>query len=285
MTARTNPIYNHADPLRVVTLFSGYDSQCMALDRLKQEFPPFDYTLEAWCEIDKYAIHAHNAVYPQWADRNLGDISQVNWDEVRKNIKGCDLLTYSFPCTNLSICGKQEGFEKGSGTASSLLWYCEDAIKELRPRFLLMENVKPLVSKKFLPLFNQWQTLLEGYGYSNFWQVLNAKNYNVPQNRDRVFMVSIHDRHADFHFPQPMELQRRLGDVWEQGQVDEVFYLNETQVERIVTHCWRKQQEGCGFKTNFQTKRGISGAIKTKEGSREYDTYLIEEIEDNEQPI
>ena len=195
------------DKLKVFTAFSGYDSQCMALDRLG-----VDYELVGWSEIDTYAIIAHNAVYPQWKDRNFGDICKIDWNEV----PDFDLFTYSFPCTNLSSAGKQEGCEEGSGTASSLLWECRKAIIAKRPKYLLMENVKALVSQKFLPYFLKWQNELASYGYSNFATVLNSKCYGIPQNRERIFMVSILDENASYHFPEPFPLDKRLKDVLEQ---------------------------------------------------------------------
>lgn len=173
--------------LRVVTLFSGYDSQCMALDRLKRDYPEFDYELVAWCEIDPNAIRAHNAVYPQWSDRNLGDICKVNVTQV----PDCDLITYSYPCTSLSSAGLQAGMAEGSGTASSLVWECFKIFEAKRPKYLLMENVKALTQKKFMPEFLKVQKRLNDLGYVNFWQVLNAKDYGVAQNRERVFMVSM----------------------------------------------------------------------------------------------
>ena len=162
--------------LRVFTAFSGYDSQCLALDRLKANFPDFDYELVGWSEIDKYAIQAHNALYPQWADRNYGDISQIDWSKV----PDFDLFTYSSPCQDFSNAGLQRGGEEGSGTRSSLLWQCRRAIVEKKPKYLLLENVAALVSQKFLPLFNKWQAELSGYGYANFAQDLNSKDYGVP---------------------------------------------------------------------------------------------------------
>jgi DNA (cytosine-5)-methyltransferase 1 len=232
--------------LRVFTAFSGYDSQCMALDRLKEVHPEFDYELIGWSEIDKYAIDAHNAVYPQWSDRNFGDISKIDWSQVGD----FELFTYSFPCQSISSAGKQAGFEEGSGTRSSLLWECKKAIVTKHPKYLLMENVKAITQKKFMPFFVAWRTWLEEQGYKNFWQILNAKNYGVPQNRERCFMVSILDKNAHYEFPKPFELEKRLKDVLEE-EVDEGYYLKPQQVERIVAHCDRKVAEGCGFKTNF----------------------------------
>ena len=118
--------------LRVFTAFSGYDSQCMALDLLG-----IDYELVGWSDIDPNAIKAHNAVYPQWADRNYGDISKIDWSRV----PDFDLFTYSSPCTDFSSAGLQLGGEEGSGTRSSLLWECQKAIMCKKPKFLLLENV------------------------------------------------------------------------------------------------------------------------------------------------
>lgn len=211
--------------LRVFTAFSGYDSQCLALDRLKRDYPEFDYELVGWSEIDKYAIQAHNALYPQWADRNFGDISKIDWDQV----PDFDLFTYSSPCQDFSNAGLQRGGEEGSGTRSSLLWECRRAIVAKRPKYLLLENVKALVSKKFMPLFNKWQDELAEYGYANFWQVLNAKDFGVPQNRERVFLVSILNGNS-YHFPKPFKLEKRLKDVLEEN-VDEKYYLSDKMID------------------------------------------------------
>lgn len=156
----------------------------MALDRIG-----IDYDLVGWSEIDRFAIRAHDAVYPQYADRNFGDITEIDPDA----LPDFDLMTYSSPCQDFSIAGRQRGGEKGSGTRSSLLWYCEEIIRVKRPRFLVMENVKNLVSEKFRPLFLEWEHTLSGMGYTNFTEVLNAKDYGVPQNRERVFCVSERD--------------------------------------------------------------------------------------------
>ena len=230
------------EKIRVFTAFSGYDSQCMALDRLKKDFPEFDYELAGWAEIDPYAIKAHNAIYPQWADRNYGDISKINWDEV----PDFDLFTYSSPCQDFSNAGLQRGGEEGSGTRSSLLWECRRAIIAKRPKYLLLENVAALVSKKFLPLFNRWQAELESYGYSNFAQVLNAKDYGIPQNRERIFLVSILNG-GGYSFPKPFKLELRLKDMLEKD-VDEKYYLSDKTIQSFAQHCERKQAEGCGFK-------------------------------------
>lgn len=226
------------DTIKVFTAFSGYDSQCLALDRLKRDYPDFDYELVGWSEIDKYAIQAHDALFPQWADRNYGDISKIDWSQV----PDFDLFTYSSPCQDFSNAGLQKGGEEGSGTRSSLLWECRKAIVAKRPKYLLLENVKALVSKKFLPLFNKWIKSLEDYGYYNNWSVLNTKDFGVPQNRERVFLMSIRRDLLDptpvYNFPKPFPLEIRLKDVLEE-KVDEKYYLSDKIVEGFT----RQEQE------------------------------------------
>lgn len=257
------------DKLRVFTAFSGYDSQCMALDRLQEQFPGFSYELVGWSEIDRYAIQAHNAVYPQWADRNFGDISKIDWAEV----PDFDLFTMSSPCQDFSSAGMQKGGAEGSGTRSSLLWECRKAILAKRPKYVVFENVKALVSAKFVPYFNKWQNELAGYGYRNFARVLNAKDYGVPQNRERIFLVSILDDAASFHFPRPMKLDRRLKDVLEQN-VDERYYLSDRMLNGFM-----KTSECKDHNHNFTPKDGggIAFTIRTAPGSRVDDTYIKEE--------
>ena len=232
--------------IRVFTAFSGYDSQCLALERLKRDYPNFDYELVGWSEIDKYAIQAHNALFPQWADRNYGDISKIDWSKV----PDFDLFTYSSPCQDFSNAGLQRGGEEGSGTRSSLLWECRKAIFIKRPKYLLLENVKALVSKKFLPLFGKWVQALEDYGYYCTHQVLNAKDYGIPQNRERVFLVSIRrdviGPTPQYSFPKPFPLECRLKDVLEES-VDEKYYLSDKIIAGFETHKQRMEERGNGY--------------------------------------
>lgn len=215
--------FSEERPLRVVTLCSGYDSQLMAIRNLG-----IPYECVGWSEIDKYAIMAHNAVFPEIADRNLGDMTKIDWSKV----PDFDLLFYSTPCTDFSNAGKQAGGEEGSGTRSSILWFTRNAIIEKRPKYLVMENVKALTSEKFRPLFLKWCDELTGYGYTNFSQVLNAKDYGIPQNRERIFVVSILGD-AWFTFPQPRELKLRLKDLLE-DKVDEKYYLPQEKVNQFI---------------------------------------------------
>lgn len=214
--------------IKVFTAFSGYDSQCMALDRLAENFPGFSYELVGWCEIDKYAIQAHNALYPQWADRNFGDISKIDWAKV----PDFDLFTMSSPCQDFSCAGMQKGGAEGSGTRSSLLWECRKAILAKKPKYILFENVKNLVSKKFLPYFHKWQSELESYGYTCFAKVIDSQNFGIPQHRERLFMISILDENASYSFPAPFPLKKRLKDVLEEN-VDEKYYLSNVCINRL----------------------------------------------------
>lgn len=249
--------------LKVFTAFSGYDSQCMALDKLG-----IDYELVGWSEIDKYAIQAHNAVYTQWAERNFGDISKIDWE----NVPDFDLFTYSFPCQDISSAGKQRGLQKGSETRSSLLWECQKAIEAKRPKYCLMENVAALVSEKFRPFFLEWERLMCRYGYANYNKVLNAKDYGIPQNRERIFMVSILDPNKAFYWPEPMKLEKRLKDVLEKN-VDEKYYLSDRMIKGFLKTDANKSH---GHNFNPKDGDGIAFTIRTAPGSRVDDTFIKE---------
>lgn len=279
------------ETIKVFEAFAGYGSQSMALDLLKEDIG-LDYEVVGISEIDPIAIKAYYAARDPRLDAtgeeletvirggyepsaelmrkypNFGDISKINWEDT----PDFNLFTYSFPCTDISNAGLQKGLAEGSGTRSSLLWECARAIETKRPKYLLMENVKALVSDKFMPDFLKWARYLQSLGYSNIYQVLNSKDFGVPQNRERVFMVSILEE-AIYYFPKPFPLDRRLKDVLEDN-VDESYYLSDEKIQAIITHCERKQAEGCGFKTNFQSEDGCSGTITGNYGQRETDTYI-----------
>lgn len=247
--------------IRVFEAFAGYGSQSMALRRLG-----IDFEVVGISEIDKYAIQAYMAVHGDTP--NYGDISKIDWSSV----PDFDFLTYSFPCTDISTAGQQKGLAEGSGTRSSLLWECRKAIEAKRPKYLLMENVKNLVSKKFTPYLKEWIRFLEGQSYSNYTKVLNAKDFGVPQNRERVFMVSILGE-VSFHFPKPFTLEKRLKYVLEKD-VDESFYLSEKVVNTFLARNEKNKAKGNGFK--FEPTMGdvIASSILTNAGSRDCDNYV-----------
>lgn len=224
--------YNENNPLRIFTSFSGYDSQMMALQRLRDNFPGFAFECVGWSEVDKNAILAHNALFPEAMDKNYGDISKIDWDKV----PDFDLFTMSSPCQDFSMSGKRRGGEEGSGTRSSLLWECTKAIEIKRPRFVFFENVKGLITSKFIKGFHKWQARLEGLGYANFAQIMNASDYGVPQNRERVFMVSIlrNGEPPKYYFPKKQRLDVRVKDLLERN-VSEEYYLSEEALENFCS--------------------------------------------------
>ena len=253
------------EKIRVFEAFAGYGSQAMALQRLKENYPQFDYEVVGVSEIHKYALQAYQAVHGHCP--NFGDISKIDWDKV----PDFDLFTYSFPCTDISNAGKQQGLSRNSGTHSSLLWECQRAIEVKRPRYLLMENVSALVSQKFLPFFREWIELVGSYGYSSFTQVLNAKDYGVPQNRERVFMVSILGD-AQYHFPRSFSLDKRLKDVLEDN-VDEKYYLSDKMLDYF-----QRVNDDTSHGHNFTPKGGddIAFTLRTLQGNRVDDNFIKE---------
>lgn len=251
------------EPLKLATVCSGYDSQAIAMDMLKERYPDFRWELKAWSEFDpessrpleeQPAVVAHNLLFPQYKDLNRGDMTKADWSDLAD--AGIDLLTYSTPCQSISQAGKREGIKKGSGTRSAVLWSTEEAVRHMRPKVLLQENVRALINSVNMPDFREWCSLLESYGYVNFlapsfptvWGtdkrdkktvpgILNAKHYGVPQNRERVYMVSIR---ADllggtqYEFPRPFPLDKCIADVLEDN-VDERFFLKPDSVIKFLT--------------------------------------------------
>lgn len=166
-------------------------------------------------------------------------------------------------CTDISNAGRQAGLEKGSGTRSSLLWECERAIEIKRPKYLLMENVKALLSKKFKPYWAAWTEILEGYGYKTFTEILNAKDFGVAQNRERVFGVSIlrteDEPEPIYHFPKPFPLTSCLADVLDED-VDEKYFLSD---EMLARFCVKSVEQDDPMPTS-KMPLGINGCQNTK---------------------
>jgi DNA (cytosine-5)-methyltransferase 1 len=195
-------------------------------------------------------------------------MTKIDWSTV----PDIDLLFYSTPCQSISAAGLQHGFAEGSGTRSSIIWNVRDAVIAKKPKYLCLENVKAMICSKFVGMFNLWQRELERLGYTNFAQVLNAKDYGVPQNRERIFLVSIRndDDTPHFHFPAPFPLTTRLKDVLEE-KVDEKYYLSDKMLEyfqRInddTTH-------GHKFKPKHE---GVAGVLKANPAANADDNFLL----------
>ncbi len=207
--------------MKVLSLFSGIGAFEKALDVLK-----IPYELAGYCEIDKYASKSYSAIHDVPETMNLGDITKIDEKALPKDI---DLITYGFPCQDISLAGKQKGLfnEDGSQTRSGLFFEALRIIEETQPRVAIAENVKNLTGKKFNAQFQIVLASLEAAGYNNYWQVLNAKDYGIPQNRERVFIISIRKDidTGSFKFPEPFPLELRLKDMLE-DEVDEKFYLD-----------------------------------------------------------
>lgn len=188
-------------------------------------------------EIDKYAIQSYEAMHGK--ANNLGDIRKI------EELPDADLWTYSFPCQDISVAGKGAGIKEG--TRSGLLFEVERLLrvaseKGTLPKYLLLENVKNLVSKKFKADFDKWLDFLAELGYTNYWKVLNAKDYGIPQNRERVFCVSIRGEHKPFVFPKPKELTIRLRDMIDET-VEERFYLKESTIRSILRSTFNSRRD------------------------------------------
>ena len=210
--------------MKVLSLFSGIGAFEKALANLG-----IPYELVAFCEIDKYASKSYQAIHGVPESMNIGDITKVDEKQLPKDI---DLITYGFPCQDISIAGAQKGLFNADGTKtrSGLFFEALRIIEETRPRVAIAENVKNLTGKKFAWQFELVLDSLEQAGYNNYWKVLNAKDFGVPQNRERVFIVSIRKDidNGTFVFPDGFPLALRLKDVLEE-HVDHKFYLSQSE--------------------------------------------------------
>lgn len=250
-------------PIRLIELFAGYGSQAMALKRIGAKFEHYRVV-----EFDKYAIASYNAVHGK--DFPTMDITKVHAEDL--NI--CDtktftyLLTYSFPCTDLSVAGKQAGMSKGSGTRSGLLWEVERILTEIRdsngelPQILFMENVPQVHGKKNINDFEKWLGFLESLGYTNYWQDLNSKNYGVAQNRNRCFMFSFLGNYS-YDFPKPIQLTKRIRDYQEEV-VDEKFYVSDKALKGFAEHAKKQKEKGNSFYAVIKDVDDISSTIKSR---------------------
>ena len=210
--------------MKMLSLFSGIGAFEAALDNID-----IDVELVGYCEIDKYASKSYSAIHGVPESMNYGDITKIDEKSLPKDI---DLITYGFPCQDISLAGKQKGLfnEDGSQTRSGLFFEALRIIEETQPKIAIAENVKNLVGKKFKEQFEIVLSSLEQAGYNNYWKVLNAKDYGIPQNRERVFIVSIR-KDIDtgvFEFPEPYELKLRLKDMIE-DEVDEKYCQQKVQ--------------------------------------------------------
>jgi len=214
--------------MRIIELFAGIGACSTALKRIGKEIEIVDAV-----EIDKYAIASFNAIHGTNFEKQ--DITM--WDKDFKNI---DLITHGSPCQDFSIAGKQEGGDIGSGTRSSLMYETIRIVNKIRPKYVLWENVKNILSPRHKHNFESYIQTMQEIGYTSYYKVLNAKEHGIPQNRERVYTISIrNDIKNDFTFPETEELKLRLKDMLEEN-VEEKYYLKETQVDKIKTSTYNQ---------------------------------------------
>lgn len=246
--------------LNVLSLFSGIGAFEKALDNLN-----IPYNLLAYCEIDKFASKAYSIIHNVSEDMNLKDVNKITPLDISEDV---DLITYGFPCQDISNSGNMKGFtdENGERTRSGLFYEALRIINDYKPKFAIAENVKALTYKSFEKEFKIVLESLEEAGYNNYWQVLNAKDYGIPQNRERIFIISIRkDIDKGFEFPQPIPLELRLKDMLDDN-VDESFYLKPDQYDKLIENPKGENIKTIGF------LKGKNGRSKQHQSNTVYDT-------------
>lgn len=314
--------------MKLLSLFTGIGAFEKSLDRLQ-----IPYELVGYCEIDKYASKSYSAIHNVPESMNLGDITKIDEKALPKDI---DLITYGFPCQDISLAGKQKGIldddviqllrdiefvdseiidlakwigkgeytdeevrnhlfheyglsgyecdvliENGinGSTRSGLFFQALRIIEETQPKVAIAENVKNLVGKKFKEQFDIVLDSLEQAGYNNYWQVLNAKDYGIPQNRERVFIVSIRKDidNGTFTFPEGFPLELRLKDMLE-DVVDEKYYLSEKAIAGFNEHLKRNLEKGNGFGWHPTDGNVIANTLLASGATRPSDNFIEEPI-------
>ena len=247
--------------IKILELFGGIGACSKALERLG-----IDYEIADYVEIDKYAVKSFNAIH----NTNFEPQDIREWD---KDIE-IDLIMHGSPCQDFSLAGKQAGGDKDSGTRSSLMYETIRIVDKLKPKYVIWENVKNLLSKKHIHNFNAYLERMNQLGYINYYQVLNAKDYGIPQNRERVFTISIRkDINKLFTFPQKQELKLKLKDMLE-DEVDEKYYLSDKMANFFIYNEQKQIEKGNGFRFNVTDGNVIAKTITTRAGGRMDDNFI-----------
>lgn len=249
--------------LKVLELFGGIGACSTALKRLNINYEIVDYV-----EIDKYAVKSFNAIH----NTNFEPQDISKWD---KDVE-VDLIMHGSPCQDFSPAGKQLGGDEGSGTRSSLMYESIRIVEKLKPKYVIWENVKNLLSKTHKHNFDNYLKTLEELGYTNYYQILNARDYGIPQNRERVFTISILNNSKYFKFPVKQELKLKLKDMLD-NDVDEKYYLTTEQIERI-SH-WKSYQKPFA---HVHGRNSISPTLTARGAGEEHSGMILysEELED-----
>jgi len=241
--------------MNVLSLFSGIGSFEKALKNIG-----INCNIIGFSEIDKYAIKSYCAIHSISEEKNLGDVSKIDLSRIKEDI---DIITHGSPCQDFSVAGKQAGAEKGSGTRSSLMWCTVDIVKKIKPKYIIWENVKNLLSKRHKHNFDNYIKIMEELGYNNYYQVLNAKDYGIPQNRERVYTISIRKDidNNKFKFPEKEKLNKRLKDVLEKD-VEEKYYLSSKMINGFLKHNEKHIAKGTGFVWKPKNEEEIANTIR-----------------------
>lgn len=258
-------------PIRLIELFAGIGAQAKALENINADFERYKI-----CEFDKYAVASYNAVHG--TDFKTSDITKMHGSDlgIVQTDKFTYLMTYSFPCQDLSTVGMHRGMGEGSGTRSGLLWEVRRLLKETDelPQVLLMENVSQVISQRNIAEFSKWVLFLEKLGYQSSYAILNSKDFGIPQSRSRCFMVSwLGDYY--FEFPQKVKLDKRLKDLL-QSDVEEKYYLSDRRIKSQKAHEERNRRMGNSFKWFLTDGNGISQTVMTTP-DKSTSTYIIDD--------
>ena len=247
--------------MRIIELFAGIGACSVALKRLGIDLEIVDAV-----EIDKYAMASFNAIH----NTNFETQDITTWN---KNFRDIDLITHGSPCQDFSVAGKQAGGDIGSGTRSSLMYETIRIVGQIRPKYVLWENVKNILSAKHKHNFDAYIDTMNVLGYKSYYQVLNVKDYGIPQNRERVYTISIRKdiNKGNFKFPDKEELKLRLKDMLE-DEVDEKYYLSNKAMEGL------KRQEELKHKPNFIENKEIVNTIDTKVGDGTHFSPYLREV-------
>ena len=261
--------------LKLLELFGGIGACSQALEQLGIDFEIVDYV-----DNDKFAVRSFNAIHD--SNFEVQDITQ--WD---KQID-VDLIMHGSPCQDFSLAGLQAGGDEGSGTRSSLMYETLRIVEKLKPKYVIWENVKNIISKKHVHNFNNYINRMSELGYKSFYKVLNAKDYGIPQNRERVFTVSILDG-SDYEFPKPMPLKLKLKDMLE-DEVDEKYFLSDAMMNCFMSDGTGNYPRKERFRQNINRKnQDIGNTITSRAGDRPTDNFVMcktlrETLETNEIP-
>lgn len=249
------------EEIKVLELFGGIGAIRKAFIRQHIPFKVVDYV-----EIDKYAVASYNAIF----NENYGPQDITEWN---KDIK-VDFIMHGSPCQDFSVAGLQQGGDEGTGTRSSLMWETVRIISKLKPKYILWENVKNVISKKHKHNFDKYIDKLDELGYNSYYQVLNAKDYGIPQNRERVFTLSIRkDIDNVFIFPDKEPLNLKLKDMLE-DKVGEKYYLSEKMINFFYKNEEVQKEKGNGFRFGVSDGNVIAKAVTTRAGSRMDDNFI-----------